>query len=171
MDLFLALQRTRDFGEPDYYVAWDRFWRDLFGATARNGLESLARRIYELERRERVTIETLQRLAAEAAGERAKPFEAMHAALHESHTATLARLESYALQVESQRDTIEAVRDALQEHVERLEGVIAALPEGLRADLRIELDNLRNTPDAVTALLYGAETFAGAVARSLEEAQ
>lgn len=184
MALDFLTQAIRDsknpyhFGEGSYYSAWDRFWRDLTGETARSGLASLARRIYALEKGERVSMDTLTSLAAKATGERTKPFEAMSAALQEAHQKTLARADNLAAQVEDMRSAqhshnteLEALRDRISEHVESLEQSIAALPEGLRADLRIELDQLRNTPDAVTALLYGAETFAGAVARSLEDTQ
>lgn len=166
-----------DFGEG-MVGPLERWWNDLTGATARTGLRQVARRVRQLEDGERIAVETLQQLAAHATGERAKPFEAMCAAIQATQADALARLDAMSGQVEelrlaqqSQHTAFEAVRDTLHEHVERLERTIAALPEALRADLRIELDNLRNTPDAATALLYGAETFAGAVARSLEEAQ
>ncbi len=167
----LLENRGASFGESAYLSEWDRFWRDLSGKTARAGLFHVAGRIAKLERGDRVTIETLMRLATEAANERARPFEEMHATLHAAHEETLARVANLTAQVEDQRSAVEALRDRLSEHVENLERSLAQLPEALRADLRIELDNLRNSPEAVTALLFGAETFAGAVARSLEDAR
>lgn len=173
-----------DFGEG-WHDGLSRFWRDLFGVTARSGLSALARRIHALESRQAHEDAALQRLASAGAAKGVKPLIEKCDALDARVGEALRQLETAVEMLEAdwvQRDEdklamdevragLEGVRDALKESISRIEALMATQPAAWRDDIRRELDSLRNTPDAVTALLYGAETFAGAVARSLEDAQ
>ncbi|KAF0183363.1 MAG: hypothetical protein FD160_982 [Caulobacteraceae bacterium] len=161
-----------------HFSEWDKFWAELSGEAADQGLRNLAVRVFGLERGERVAIETLERLATEATAARSEPFEAMAAAIAEAlqkmsaeHQTMAARLENVVKQLERAQQTrveqdrrMDSIRGDLIKKIEQL-------PADWRKDFARVLDELRTTPDAATALLFGGETFAAAVSKSLEDAQ
>jgi len=165
-----------DFGEDQSLGSWPRFWRDLFGWTAREGLYDAAARLYALENDARaVAAITPAPVLAHMLVPSGDP-EHMLAGVMEVQRQTTARLNEMSAEVQAARVECQAtltaaqsLRDEVAATLAVFEGRLAEMPARWSADLQQKLDALRQESDAAHALLLGTESFAASIARHVTD--
>lgn len=168
--------------QPDYgrfygYRLLGDFWDDLTGKTAKVAAERLTRRAHHLEH---VIADLLRALDTHFLAEMEatlEPIETQMEALRQTQIETGKLLHQSVENAERTTSraiaAVEALRSDLDRTVARLEARLdtdlAALPAQWRADIARTIDDLRQSADGANALLLGAESLAGSVARSIED--
>lgn len=164
-----------------------RHWRDahptpikdfiygVLGVTARRDNERLTKRVHELERVVEALMRALDENFLAEMEVTLEPVETQLQALRQTQIESGVVLRD-ALENSRQTTTrliavVDALRVDLGREMARLEGrleqEIAALPPQWREDFNRTIEELRNSPDGANALLHGAESLAGSVARRI----
>lgn len=148
----------------------------ITGRLAADGLERLTARVWSLEHtvvKLMAALEpaVMERITAEVdvAVEELEPRVQALTTIQAETTSLLHRSVTHA-----ERTTAEAIaatqalREELRAAIKQIEAAFAALPANWRTDIQATIEELRNSPDAANALLHGAESLAGSLAKSLD---
>lgn len=163
---------TPEYPRPRPQSFWDEIWQNITGRPVREELEALRARVRKLEQRRPVSVTKPPIASAPLEVPALKELMSQVEALADKQDHITSCLQDWLKALHGIRSNVDAQNERIAAIVQQLheaEAALAAMPETWRADLDAKLEALRNTPDALNALLLGAEAFAQSVAQSIEE--